>query len=156
MTYHQLTEHERYLISQLRKAGHRVADIARILQCHRSTIYREYQRNSTRVGACLTYCPSKAQERRNGRLRRSRRGPCHEAWQYARVESLLRRQWSPEQIANTLRKRDGSGSASRASTATCGGTGAPAGRCIWNCGAATNGASATTAWTAAAACRASA
>lgn len=106
MTYHQLTEHERYLISALRKARHRVADIARIVQCHRSTIYREYQRNSTQVGTCLTYCPSKAQERRNGRLRRSRRGPCHEAWQYARVESLLRRQWSPEQIANTLRKQD--------------------------------------------------
>ena len=105
MTYHQLTEHERYLISALRKAKHRVADIARILQCHRSTIYREFRRNSTQVGACLTYCPSKAQERRNGRLRRSRRGPCHEAWQYARVESLLRRQWSPEQIANVLRKQ---------------------------------------------------
>lgn len=106
MTYHQLTEHERYLISRLRKTGHPVTEIARILDRHPSTIYREYQRNSTQVRNCLTYCPSKAQERRNGRLRRSRRGPRHEAWQYARIESLLRQQWSPEQIAGTLRKQD--------------------------------------------------
>lgn len=106
MTYHQLTEHERYLISQLRKAGHAVAEMARILGRHRSTIYRETTRNSTQVEARVTYCPSKAQERRNGRLRRSRRGPRHAAWQYARIESLLRQQWSPEQIASTLKKHD--------------------------------------------------
>ena len=69
-------------------------------------LLREYQRNSTQVRSCLTYCPSKAQERRNGRLRRSRRGAHHDAWQYARVESLLRQQWSPEQIARTLRKQE--------------------------------------------------
>jgi len=106
MKYHQLTEHERYLISRLRKAGHPVAEIARVLGRHPSTIYREYQRNSTQVRNCLTYCPSKAQERRNGRLRRSRRGPRHEAWQYERVEALLRQQWSPEQIAGTLSAQD--------------------------------------------------
>lgn len=106
MTYHQLTERERYLISRLRKAGHRAGEIARILDRHRSTIYREYRRNSTQVRRYLIYCPSKAQERRNGRLRRSRRGPHHAAWQYARIEALLRQQWSPEQIANTLRKQE--------------------------------------------------
>lgn len=106
MTYHQLTEPERYLISQLRKAGHRVPEIARVLERHPSTIYREYQRNSTQVRSRLTYCPSKAQERRNGRLRRSRRGPHHDAWQYARVESLLKQQWSPEQVASTLSKQE--------------------------------------------------
>lgn len=106
MTYHQLTERERYLISRLRKAGHRVGEIARILERHRSTIYREYRRNSTQVRRYLIYCPSKAQERRNGRLRRNRRGPRHAAWQYARIEALLRQQWSPEQIASTLRKQE--------------------------------------------------
>lgn len=106
MTYRQLTEHERYTISKLRKAGHSVSEIAQILERHRSTIYREYERNSTQVRSCLTYCPSKAQERRNGRLRRSRRGRRHEDWQYARVENLLRQQWSPEQIAHTVRKHE--------------------------------------------------
>lgn len=103
MKYHQLTEHERYMISGLRKTGYAVAEIAQILGRHRSTVYRECQRNSTRVGARLTYCPSKAQERRNGRLRRSRRGRRHPDWQYARIEALLRQQWSPEQIADTLK-----------------------------------------------------
>ena len=60
MTYYQLTEPERYLISKLRKAGHRVAEIARILERHPSTIYREYQRNSTQIRDRVTYCPSKA------------------------------------------------------------------------------------------------
>ena len=106
MTYHQLTEHERYLIAALRKAGHRVAEIARIVGRHPSTIYREYQRNGTQVRRSWVYCPSKAQERRNGRLRRSRRGCRHQAWQYARVEALLHEQWSPEQIAGTLRRND--------------------------------------------------
>ena len=86
MTYHQLTEHERYLISSCAKPGTRWRRSPASCDRHPSTIYREYQRNSTQVRNCLTYCPSKAQERRNGRLRRSRRGPHHEAWQYARVD----------------------------------------------------------------------
>ena len=105
MTYHQLTEPERYLISRLRKTGHGVAEMARILGRHRSTIYRECARNSTLIRTCTTYCPSKAQEHRNGRLRRSRRGPHHDARQYARIEELLKQQWSPEQIADTLHKQ---------------------------------------------------
>lgn len=105
MTYHQLTEHERYLISRLRKAGHGPSEVAGILGRHRSTIHREYKRNSTQVRNCMTYCPSKAQEHRNGRLRRSRRGPHHEDWQYARINTLLMQQWSPEQIARILRKQ---------------------------------------------------
>lgn len=107
MTYHQLTEPERYLISQLRKAGRGVAEIAGILGRHRSTIYRECRRNATQhIARGLTvYCPSKAQQQRNGRSRRSRRGPHHDAVQYARVEELLKQQWSPEQIASTLHKQ---------------------------------------------------
>lgn len=102
MTYHQLTELERYMISKLRKSGQSVSEIAQLMDRHRSTIYREYQRNSTQVRSCLTYCPSKAQERRNGRLRRSRRGSHHSEEQYARVAVLLKEQWSPEQISGTL------------------------------------------------------
>ncbi len=47
MTYHQLTEPERYMISQLRKTGHGVCATARILERHRSTIDRECKRNAT-------------------------------------------------------------------------------------------------------------
>lgn len=104
MSHCQLTREERYMISTLRKAGHSVAQMARIMGRHRSTIYRECIRNATRhVARGLTvYCPSKAQEQRNGRLRRSRRGCHHSAEQYAVVKHLLCQQWSPEQISGTL------------------------------------------------------
>lgn len=102
MKYCQLTQDERYLISQLRKAKRSVAEIAEILGRHRSTIYREINRNLTPCPKGGHYCWSKAQERRNGRLRRSRRGPHHTPWQQARVEALLMKQWSPEQVAAVL------------------------------------------------------
>ena len=106
MTYHQLTRSERYTISRLRIARYSVTAISDVLGRHRSTVYREISRNSTTRdgGERLTYCPSKAQKRRNGKLRRSRRGRCHAQWQYSRVEHLLRQQWSPEQVANLLKK----------------------------------------------------
>jgi len=70
MSYHQLTPQERYLISHLRKQGLCVAQIARQLRRHRSTIAREFARNENRKGI---YRPSKAQENTNGRRSRSRR-----------------------------------------------------------------------------------
>ncbi len=106
MTYCQLTKGERYTISVLRIARYSVTAISEVLGRHRSTIYREVARNSTTRdgGERLTYCPSKAQKRRNGTLRRSRRGRHHADWQYSRVNHLLRQQLSPEQVANLLRK----------------------------------------------------
>ena len=106
MTYHQLTERERYTLSMLRIARYSVTKISQVLGRHRSTIYREVSRNSTTRdgGERLTYCPSKAQKRRNGTLRRSRCGRHHADWQYSRVDHLLRQQLSPEQVANLLKK----------------------------------------------------
>lgn len=106
MKYCQLTSEERYLISQLRRTKCSVAEIAEALGRHRSTIYREIKRNLTPCPKGGHYCHSKAQERRNGRLRRSRRGSRHTPWQYGRVEALLMQQWSPEQIAAVLRKSE--------------------------------------------------
>jgi IS30 family transposase len=102
MTYHQLTSEERYTISVLRKKGHCPADIARVLGRHRSTIGREITRNS-----CLYdghYRHSKAQERTNGRRRRSRCGRHHSPEQYRRINTLLVLKWSPEQISGHLRQ----------------------------------------------------
>lgn len=105
MMYNQLTLEERYTISQLRMAGYGVTEIAQVLGRHRSTIHREMVRNSTFRGERKTYCPSKAQEKRNGRLRRSRRGRQHGDGQYLRIEALLKQQWSPEQVASTLKRQ---------------------------------------------------
>ena len=52
----------------------------------------------------LTCAVGRAQEKRNGRLRRSRRGFQHSAVDYTMVRRLLLEQWSPEQIAGTLRR----------------------------------------------------
>jgi len=101
MSYHQLTSGERYMLAALRKQGLNQSEMARALGRRRSTICREFQRNSSRAGG--HYRPSKAQERTNGRRSRSRRNLRFAAQEFALVEQLLRRQWSPEQVAGHLR-----------------------------------------------------
>ena len=105
MMYHQLTSDERYTISKLRIAGYGAGRIGEIMGRHRSTIHREVERNSVAILDRITYCPSKAQKKRNGRLRKSRRGRQHLDSQYVRVEQLLKQQWSPEQVGSTLKKQ---------------------------------------------------
>lgn len=100
--YHQLTEPERYTLGVLKRQGMSGRAIARLLGRDPSTISREIRRNACHAtdGA---YRPSKAQERTNGRRRRSRRVRHHGERVYAAIESLLQaEQWSPEQIANWL------------------------------------------------------
>ena len=100
--YSQLTEPERYTLGVLNRQGMSHRAIARILGRSPSTISREIRRNACHAtdGA---YRPSKAQERTNGRRRRSRQGRHHDESVYAAVEGLLRNeQWSPEQIAHWL------------------------------------------------------
>ena len=47
MTYHQLTQEERYLIAAQRMCGCSPAQMARVLGRHRSTVTREVRRNAT-------------------------------------------------------------------------------------------------------------
>ena len=102
MTYHQITEEERYQIAALRQASFRPAEIARQLGRHRSTVSRELARNRSPWDG--SYRPSKAQEQANGRRSRSRRNRRFEGEDWKRVELLLRRDWSPEQVAGYLGK----------------------------------------------------
>lgn len=101
MRYHQLTSEERYMISALRMQGHNQSEIARNLGRHRSTISREIKRNRSRWDNC--YRPSIAAERTRGRRSRSRRNSQFGIVQWRLVESLLKKQWSPEQICGHLR-----------------------------------------------------
>lgn len=103
--YHQLTEPERYTLSVLKREGHSLRSIARLLQRSPSTISREIRRNATVVQGKPRplYVPSKAQEHANGRRRRSRRVRHHAPEVYAHVQARLAEdQWSPEQIASQL------------------------------------------------------
>jgi IS30 family transposase len=90
------------MLSALKQQGLNQSEIARSLGRHRSTISRELQRNSSRWDSA--YRPSKAQERTNGRRSRSRRNQRFDRRDWTRVKALLRQQWSPEQVSESLRK----------------------------------------------------
>jgi IS30 family transposase len=100
MAYCQLTEGERYTISGLLSAGLSNRAIAQQMGRHPSTIGREKRRNATTHDGA--YRAAKAQQYTMARRRRSRRGSHYSAEQWAFVESLVCRRWSPEQISLRL------------------------------------------------------
>jgi transposase, IS30 family len=103
MTYHQLTQEERYLITAQLMCGQSPARIGRLLERHRSTITRELRRNATHHDG--KYRAEKAHSYAVARRRRCRRRAHFSAADMARVARLVRRKWSAEQIAGTLKKR---------------------------------------------------
>ncbi len=102
LTYHQLTQEERYRITALRMCGIAQAEIARELQRHPSTIGRELRRNATSHDRC--YRAEKAHSYATARRRRCRRRARFSATDMARVARLLRRRFSAEQIAGVWKK----------------------------------------------------
>ena len=102
MTYRQLAPEERYMLAALRRQDLNQAEIARSLGRHPSTISREVRRNASRSDG--RYRAFTAQERTNGRRSRSRRNQRFTARDFALVEELLCRQWSPEQVSGHLRR----------------------------------------------------
>lgn len=100
MTYRQITSGQRYMLAALRAQGLTNAMIARELGCHRSTIGRELDRNCSVSDG--RYRAEKAQERANGRRSRSRRNQRFTESDFERVDLLLKKRWSPEQIAGRL------------------------------------------------------
>lgn len=105
MAYHQITSEERYTIAALRREGFNQSQVARHLGRHRSTVSRELRRNAARHDGA--YRPHGAIERTSARRSRSRRNTQFSKAELARVEELLQRKWSPEQIAGRLRREGG-------------------------------------------------
>ena len=99
--YSHLTLEDRCRLSGLREMHLSVAEMARRLGCHRTTIYREIGRNRCVEG----YRPDSADRRawarklRGSRIARSTRLSTH-------VADCLALGWSPEQIAGRM-KREG-------------------------------------------------
>lgn len=102
MKYQQLSAQERFLIASLRIRNLGFADIAAELGRDRSTIWREVRRNRSPYDN--GYRSERAQEHTNARRKRSRRNHRLGAAEFARVEALLRENWSPEQISGHLRR----------------------------------------------------
>ena len=98
-TNNQLTKTERYQIYALRKANKNPTEISRILGRHKSTIYRELKRNLGKRGYRAAQAHQFAVERH---MSRDRRRISLEDWQL--IESLIRRDWSPEKISLWLKK----------------------------------------------------
>jgi transposase, IS30 family len=95
---------EREQIAWYWAAGLSKAEIARRLGRHRSTIGRELARNQTQHGP-LRYRPSTAQAKADARARRpkpTKLSRCPEL--VAEITTRLDKQWSPTQIAATLRE----------------------------------------------------
>jgi IS30 family transposase len=99
MNYTQLTREQRYQIKALLKTGHAKAEIAKVIEVHRSTIYRELKRNSGKRG----YRPKQADEKASvKRKRKVKLRITRQDWRL--VEEKLRENWSPEQISGTLQQ----------------------------------------------------
>jgi transposase, IS30 family len=104
MSYTQLTREQRYQIYALKKAHHNQTQMAAIIGVHKSTIARELKRNGGRRG----YRPKQADELASSRKLLAHRPRIRRAtWRL--VESLLRQQWSPQQISGrlTLEQQEG-------------------------------------------------
>jgi IS30 family transposase len=98
MKYKHLSQAERYQIYSLMKAGHDQTQIAKLLDRHKSTISQELIRNTGSRG----YRPKQACEFSAERAQNSRNAPTVEPWVREEACSLVRMQWSPEQIAARL------------------------------------------------------
>ena len=103
MAYIQLTYEERVTFSALKQQGLSIRKIAAILKRHRSTLYRELERNSCHI-IDGSYRPSKAQRRTRARRRRSRRNKHYSSSYFLLIRKLLKRLWSPEQIVGHIKR----------------------------------------------------
>ena len=112
-TYHQLTEHQRYQIYALRKAGHDQQRIAETLSVSPSTIGRELRRNRGQRGYRPGQAHQKALARRRSKAKATKMTPAV----IERIEADLRQQWSPEQIAKSKHSAGGGRRASLESAA---------------------------------------
>ena len=102
MNYRQLNAEERSVLAALRSVGLNQTEIARELGRHRSTVSRELKRNASPYDG--GYRSRRAHQRAHVRRYRSRRNSQFGKEELRRVETLLREEWSPEQVSGYLRR----------------------------------------------------
>ena len=102
MNYTQLTYEQRYQIAILKKAGHFQVEIAKLIGVNKSTVSRELRRNHGRRGYRPNQAHRLALERRVNKVI-----TFITAEQWQRIELLLKKEWSPEEIGARLRMEGG-------------------------------------------------
>ena len=100
--YVQLTLEERCTLAALRGRGMGVVEMAKERGRHRSTIHREVGRNQAAHDG--RYRAVRAQEHAVARRSRSRRNLRFGRVEMRKVERLLQRRWSPEQVSGHLKR----------------------------------------------------
>ena len=99
--YKQLTSQQRSQIFALLQKEVKKKEIALIIVCSVSTVYREIKRNSTDRG---NYLWSKAHAKALDRRRLTTSNRALDAMLVWRIKQMLNEQWSPEQIVGLLAK----------------------------------------------------
>jgi len=102
MTYRQLTQGERYMISSNKRRGLSIREIAKVLDRAPSTVSRELRRNAT-TGDGI-YRAEKAHSYATARRKRCRRGTQFSKAVLQDVEASLRLHLSPDQIVGRFSK----------------------------------------------------
>lgn len=97
-TYTQLTQEQRYQISVLLKIGQNQTEIAEAIGKDKSTISREVRRNRGQRG----YRPKQAHQISLDRRKKAKPRIQESTWEL--IESKLQEDWSPEQIADWLKR----------------------------------------------------
>ena len=106
MKFHQLTSEQRYTISVLLQKEMSKKAIAEAIGVHRSTVYREIERNSSEYTGKYTYTVAVRRARRRKRRYQRPRKMTPEMWR--NISKYLRMGWSAQQICgrmNTLGRK---------------------------------------------------
>lgn len=98
MGYRQLTQAQRYQISALLTVGRSQRQIAETLGCHNTTISREIRRNSGGAGYEPDQTQHQSEQRRACAYKAHKQLSSLIHW----VSGLIRKSWSPDQIAGVM------------------------------------------------------
>lgn len=107
--YHHLTRDQRCQLYVLKGSGDSIGDIAIRLGVHRSSLYRELDRNTGQKGYRFQQAEEMAFERRECSVRNNLKMTPE---LIIIIETKLRLQWSPEQISGWLKRHNDNGSVS--------------------------------------------
>ena len=101
MKFHQLTSEQRYTISVLLQKEMSKKAIAEAIGVHRSTVYREIERNSSEYTGKYTYTVAVRRARRRKRRYQRPRKMTPEMWR--NISKYLRMGWSAQQICGRMK-----------------------------------------------------